>query len=692
MDNPTLPEPYLSLISSGQTDSCREILERDSLELIFNLQLPRIVLLLPLLEQVLDGAQPSPRLTLMLCSVNPELDADELSHLLNLFKQQDDPEGIAACILLALAAIWEASHDFSRLEPWVEEAGTLLASGRLPPLAQAGLLLQCSWSEVLWQADLERVNRALPEVLRLAEQAQSPSLMLMASALAVYVYGWQGDLAAAELLIQDAEPCLSSDQVSPIAVQQYQNARGLLFTFLGDAQGAEKVFTRLLEDKLLEFAPNSVWLLVHANYLHCLVSVADKMGAEGLIKVMRSRTVPDQKWYYHSYLHFNLGLAELAAGRPYKALLHAEEAAKRGRLCGSINAVRMPALLQGQALVDLDRDDEALAFFSDWIPRWEQARYYLIAAQACFEVALLYSRRNDYEAAQRYLDKANLFTPLKERVPVFYRQAGYQDQVREIVGGLRLEQQRQEFPVFIQCLGDFSILSNDKKIFPGKWKGKQSARLLKAIISMGCVDVPVEQVADALWPDTDGDKAFGAFRVALSRLRGSLQDTYPDNNLIQVKNGKVSLDLSLCALDCNTIEAGAKKALNALNGDESGIRDVMILYTGNYLPEEDEDPWHQPKRDSLRSQYTRLSLTLAGHSRAAGRKEEEIACLQEALLHDGANEELYLRLMECHLAQGSYSKALEVFDQAEASIHQAYGVCPGNALTRLARQIKDEYR
>jgi tetratricopeptide (TPR) repeat protein len=429
--------------------------------------------------------------------------------------------------------------------------------------------------------------------------------------LAVYVYGWQGDLAAAELILHDAEPCLSAHDASPLAVQQYHNAKGLLLTLLGDTEVADRIFTCLLNEKLMDFSPNSVWLLAHANYLHCLVSAGDKEGVDRLTNIMRSRTVPEQKWYYHSYLHFSLGLAELVAGRPRKTLLHAEEAAKRGRLCGSINAIRMPALLKGQALVDLQRYDDALAFFADWIPRWEQAHYYLIAAQACFEVAMIHSRRNQYEEAQNYLDKAALYTPLNEKVPVVYRQTSYFEQLRRRIDKLRVEQLRCETPVYIQCLGTFCINSNGKKTNPSTWKGKQSSKLLKAIISMGCVDVPVDQISDALWPDADGDKASGAFRVALSRLRNSLQDVYPDSSLIEVKNSKVSLDFSLCATDSNIFEMRARKVLNAHPEDESSIREAMNLYSGDYLPEEDEVPWHQRKRESLRNQYIRLSLMLA---------------------------------------------------------------------------------
>jgi DNA-binding SARP family transcriptional activator len=689
MEAPCLPEPYQSLVDSGQLSSCSKLLEQDGLSWVFNLQIPQIMIFMPLIEQLSDGSQLSPRLTLMRQAVNPQCNADELFSLLDMLKQDEDLEGLAACIMLALGAIWEESHDFTKFAPWLDEAESLVGSGQLSLLAHAALMLQCLWSEVAWQSDLEAVVKAIPETYRMAEQAQSPSIMLMCSTLGIYVYGWYGDLAAAELLLMNSEPCLSSPQASPLAVQQYSSAKGLLLTLQGDTQSAEAIYSRLLEEELISFIPNSAWLLIHANYLHCLVAAGDKLGAERVGEIIIARTVSEQKWYYHSYLHFNLAVAELTADRPHKALLHAEEASRRGELCYSVNAVRMPALLKGQALVDLQRDDEAEEFFAEWIPKWEQAHFYLIAAQACFEMAAVYHRKGEYDAARCYLDKAASLTPLNEMVPVIYRREGYQDQLRRSVYRLRYERLRLRSPVFIQCLGGFAIAACGKRVDLAVLKGKRSASLLKMIISMGCTEVPVELVADAMWPDADGDKALGAFKVALSRLRGVLRDIYSEANLINVKGGAVSVDLSLCAFDWKIFEERAERLITANITDEVKINDVMDMYVGAYLPEDGEEVCHVNRRDKLKSLYISLGLLLAEKFRIADRRDKESACLENLLKHDSANEQLYLALMESCIAQGFSAKALEVYAQAEKSLQDAYGVGPGDGLVKLARKVKD---
>jgi DNA-binding SARP family transcriptional activator len=622
-------------------------------------------------------------------AVNPGGGAEELSGLLERFKSIADLEAAAACTMIALAAIFEESNDFSKFAPWLDEADLLITSGQLSDLAQAALLLQSCWADVVWQSDLLKITEALSEVLRLAELAYSPTTILMCSALGVYVYGWQGNLAAAEVLLHDAKPFITTDFTSPFAVQQYYNAEGLLLTLKGDTKSAESIFARLVREDLLNYVPNSAWLLVHANYLHCLVSSENTEGVDSLVGVMLGKSAPEQCWYYQSYLHFNLSIAELNAGRPYKALLHAEQGIKRGRQCSSVNAVRMSSLLKGQSLVDLQRNDEALEYFAEWIPRWEQARFYLIAAQACFEVAMIHYRNGEHEEARNFLGVAASYTPLNEMVPVVYRHSGYLEQLKKAVDELRFEQCHKHTPIFIQCFGDFAILVNGKRVDLSAWSGNRAVELLKAIISLGCEDISVDQIADTLWPEADGDKALGVFKVTLSRLRGFLREIYPESDLIYVKKGKVSLNLSKCTLDWKIFEGRANKAIKELVVDEANISNVMSMYAGDYLSDEVEAQWHHVLRDKLKKQYVQLGLLLAGSLRKMGRRDEEADCLERVLDYDVVNEQLYLQIMESYLSHGNPAKALDIYAKAEERFEQAYGVGPGDRLVQLANKLKE---
>jgi hypothetical protein len=81
--------------------------------LLFNMQIPQLISMQPQLEQLPDVNPGLPRLTLMQYALNPTCDTDLLSNLLDLFKQQKDEEGAAACVMTALGGTWEENHDFT---------------------------------------------------------------------------------------------------------------------------------------------------------------------------------------------------------------------------------------------------------------------------------------------------------------------------------------------------------------------------------------------------------------------------------------------------------------------------------------------------------------------------------------------------------------------------------------------------
>ena len=69
--------------------------------------------------------------------------------------------------------------------------------------------------------------------------------------------------------------------------------------------------------------------------------------------------------------------------------------------------------------------------------------------------------------------------------------------------------------------------------------------MLKVLIALGGRDVGVEQITDALWPDSEGDKTRNAFEITLHRLRKLVAA----DNIVLVKDGRVSLDPRYCWVD-----------------------------------------------------------------------------------------------------------------------------------------------
>ena len=74
----------------------------------------------------------------------------------------------------------------------------------------------------------------------------------------------------------------------------------------------------------------------------------------------------------------------------------------------------------------------------------------------------------------------------------------------------------------IYTLGRFSLISNGKPMKFIKKAQSKPLLMLKALIALGGREVRKEQIADALWPDADGDISVRSFDTTLYRLRKML--------------------------------------------------------------------------------------------------------------------------------------------------------------------------
>src|SRR5271169_6305787 len=72
--------------------------------------------------------------------------------------------------------------------------------------------------------------------------------------------------------------------------------------------------------------------------------------------------------------------------------------------------------------------------------------------------------------------------------------------------------------VGLYTLGQFKI-EVDRKPLHLQTKGHKPLQLLKVLIALGGQTVAIDQLTESLWPDSDGDRAYGAFTVTLRRLR-----------------------------------------------------------------------------------------------------------------------------------------------------------------------------
>ena len=268
------------------------------------------------------------------------------------------------------------------------------------------------------------------------------------------------------------------------------------------------------------------------------------------------------------------------------------------------------------------------------------------------------------------------------------------DHIRELIRRNRLapdpanpDLEQWPWPVKVYTLGRFGLLVNDRPIEFGRKVQQKPLALLKALVALGGRDVPEGQLSELLWPETDGDMAHHSFEVALSRLRKILGN----EEILVLKEGRLSLSNRHCWVD---VWAFARSLGQAEKARKEGKRPeairlfekAMSLYKGLFLQSE-EMTCAASSREKLRRGFLRAVAHLGHSYEDSERWGEAITCYGKGLEADDLAEELYRRLMVCHIRQGKETEALSVYRRCRKTLSSVLGVEPSTETRAIADSL-----
>lgn len=168
--------------------------------------------------------------------------------------------------------------------------------------------------------------------------------------------------------------------------------------------------------------------------------------------------------------------------------------------------------------------------------------------------------------------------------------------------------ERWPWPVKVYTLGRFGLVVDDQPVTFGRKAQRKPLELLKILIAWGGRDVSQAQIADALWPDADGDAAQQTLATTLHRLRRLLGHEHA----LSVRDGRLSLDPRYCWVDIWCLERRISQTLTWVreaNGGSAALGDLatatdslLRAYRGPFLGQ-DPEFWAIQARDHLRGRY-----------------------------------------------------------------------------------------
>jgi DNA-binding SARP family transcriptional activator len=252
---------------------------------------------------------------------------------------------------------------------------------------------------------------------------------------------------------------------------------------------------------------------------------------------------------------------------------------------------------------------------------------------------------------------------------------------------------RWPWPLRVRTLGGFSIERAGVAVRFARKAPKRLLDLLRLITALGARRVDAGRVAATLWPDAEGDEARDALKTMLHRTRSLLGADF-----LTMRDGQIGFDEDVTWIDtwalehvCGRIESllGAAPAAEHVDDGELEQRRLQLLslYRGHLFGEAELPPWALPLRDRLRARFIRSADMLGSRLERTNHPERAIALYRAALEQDNLAEELYQRLISCHLARGENAQALNAYRRCRELLSIVLGVQPSARTEALVARI-----
>lgn len=217
------------------------------------------------------------------------------------------------------------------------------------------------------------------------------------------------------------------------------------------------------------------------------------------------------------------------------------------------------------------------------------------------------------------------------------------------------------WPIRIFTLGRFSVLRDDQPISFSAKPQRKPVALLQTLIALGGRSINIEDMMRVLWP-LEGLAARASFDVALMRLRKLLR--HPEALLL--KEGKLTLNESLCWVDCWAFERAVSRADGPVDPPDPAA--TSKLYRGPFLARESDVPCVVNLRDRLAAKFQRWIMHAGLLQEQARDWTNAMRTYQRGLEQDNTHEGFYRRLMICQSALGEHSEVIKTYQRCRSLV------------------------
>src|SRR5262245_49096648 len=591
---------------------------------------------------------------------NPAAARTGLSAAFQLFEAHDDVTGqTLACAAIMHSHLYQFT-DMTPLDPWIDTLTALLA--RRPRFPNAGAELQVVTALLLAHSfrrpRRDQLEKCVERMLELIGAGVPDADAASACGALMIHFLSSGDLVSGERTITHLQTLHDRGRVPPpiLALGAVQFGR------LHWEKCEHAASVRAFEAALQLVSSHGISLPVvtvqsHLGLAVCAMEVEDLATADLHRQQVEKWWMPQRRMdeFASSRLRFWLACRR---GHWDAALELADRQIETARDCGVFWAAFEACIQRALVCAELDRPAEFEASLAPVRPMfvgtgYEHFTYQLELAEAyyallkgdrakCHERMRSGLERSRYDLAKRTL---RMHPMLLSRLCAEAIAAGIEvEYVQQSIRSLHLRPPARDvqgwpWPLQIYTFGQFEILRDGRPLEYSRKAPRKTMALLKAIIAYGGANVPEQKLIDAFWSDEEGDVATKSLGAALHRLRKLLGDS---EAIIQ-QGGALSLDQARVWVDVWAFE-------DLLARPQASATDVMALYRGAFLAEDDGEPWPVTTRERLRGRFIHAVAEIGKRLEEDDRPDEAIECYLRGLDADPVIEQFYQGLMRCYTA------------------------------------------
>src|SRR2546423_14341014 len=206
--------------------------------------------------------------------------------------------------------------------------------------------------------------------------------------------------------------------------------------------------------------------------------------------------------------------------------------------------------------------------------------------------------------------------------------------------------------------------------------------LLSCLVSNPGRKLGREQVMDMLWPEADFETATHRLDRAVHSLRQLLEpgrSRPATSSLLLTEYQTIQLaDQEQLWTDADAFDSlvARARASNDPGQTEQLLEEAMMLYSGDFLPDERSTDWIQTRREGLRRNWIGLLLELADLRTAREALSSATDTLDRLLAVDPTNEAAVQRLIVLLARSGRRGEAIRAFQRFADVLKQEYNIAP----------------